>query len=74
VFVEIFLKLRENNHRTHEDLEMNTMLSETKKWNATYLRKLENHTNALAVNLLDNNGTTQRLNRYTVLTLPDRPE
>jgi hypothetical protein len=28
-----------------------TVLSEIKKWNAKYLRKLENHTNALAVNL-----------------------
>jgi hypothetical protein len=26
------------------------------------------------VNLLDNSGTTHRLKRYTVLTLPDRPE
>jgi hypothetical protein len=33
---------------------MNTVLSELKKWNIKYLRKLENHTNALAVNLLDN--------------------
>jgi hypothetical protein len=63
-----------NNHRIHEDLQMNTMLSEIKKWNTKYLRKLENHTNALAVNLLDNNETTHRLKRYSVLTLPDRPE
>jgi hypothetical protein len=53
---------------------MNTVLSETKKWNAKYLRKLENHTNALAVNLLDNSETTHRLKRYTVLTLPDKLE
>jgi hypothetical protein len=45
-----------------------------KEWNTKYLRKLENHTNALAVNLLDNSETTHRLKRYTVLTLPDRPE
>jgi hypothetical protein len=36
-----------------------------------YLSKLENHTNALAVNLLDNSENTHRLKRYTVLTLPD---
>jgi hypothetical protein len=47
---------------------MNTALSEIKKWNIKYLRKLENHTNALAGNLLDNSETTQRLKRYTVLT------
>jgi hypothetical protein len=63
-----------NNHRIHEDLQMNTVLSEIKKWNTRYLCKLENYTNALAVNLLDENETTHRLKRYTVLTLPDRPE
>jgi hypothetical protein len=46
-----------NNHRIHEDLRMNTVLSEI-KWNTRYLRKLENHINALAVNLLDNSETT----------------
>jgi hypothetical protein len=35
-----------NNHRTHEDLQTNTVLSEIKKWKSKYLRKLENHTNA----------------------------
>jgi hypothetical protein len=63
-----------NNCRIHEDLQMNTVLSEIKKGNTKYLRKLENHTNALAVNLLDNSETTHRLKRYTVLTVPDRPE
>jgi hypothetical protein len=60
-----------NNHRIHE---MNTALSEIRKWNTKYFRKLENHTNALAVNLLHNSETTHRLKRYTGLTLPDRPE
>jgi hypothetical protein len=53
---------------------MNTVLSEIKKLSAKYLRKLENHTNALAVNLLDNSEITHRLKRYTALTLPDRPK
>jgi hypothetical protein len=53
---------------------MNTVLSEIKKWNTKYFRKLENHTNAAAVKLLDNTETTHRLERYNVLTLPDRPE
>jgi hypothetical protein len=44
-------------HRIHEDLH--TVLSEIKKWNTKYLRKLGNHTNAVAVNLLDNSETTQ---------------
>jgi hypothetical protein len=33
---------------------MNTVKSEIKKWSEKYLKKLENHPNALAVNLLDN--------------------
>jgi hypothetical protein len=51
-------------------------LSEIKERNTKYLRKLENHTNALALNLLDNSETTSthRLIKYTVLTLQDRPE
>jgi Iap family predicted aminopeptidase len=57
-------------------LQMNTVLSEIKKRNTKYLRKCENHTNALAVNQLreDKSDTTHRLKRYTVLTLPDRPK
>jgi hypothetical protein len=61
-------------HKHPQDPWRSTVLSETKKWNTKHLGKLENHTNALAVNLLDNSETTQRLKRYTVLTLPDRPE
>jgi hypothetical protein len=53
---------------------MNTILSEIKKWNTKCARKLKNHTNAPAVNLLDNNETKHRLKRYIVLTLSDRPE
>jgi hypothetical protein len=30
-----------NNHRIHEDLQMNTVLSERKKWNTEYLSRLE---------------------------------
>jgi hypothetical protein len=60
-----------HNHRIHEDLQINTVLSEIKKWNTKYLRKLENHTNALAMNLLGNSETTHRLKRYNVLTLLD---
>jgi hypothetical protein len=56
-----------NNHRIHEDLQMNTVLSGIKKWTTKYFRKLDNHTNALAVNLLDNSKTTHRLKRYTVV-------
>jgi hypothetical protein len=40
------------------DPQMNTVLSEMKKWYTKYLSQLENHTNALAVNLLDNRNYT----------------
>jgi hypothetical protein len=50
---------------------MNTVLSDKRKWSATYLSKLETHTNALAVNVLDNSKTAHR---YAALTLPDRPQ
>jgi hypothetical protein len=50
-----------NQDRIHEDLQTNTVLGEIKKLNTKYLRKLENHINALAVNLLDNTVTTHRL-------------
>jgi hypothetical protein len=63
-----------NNKRIHEDPQMNTVLSEIKEGNTKYLNKLENHTNALAVNPLDMSETTRRLKTYTVLTLPDRSE
>jgi hypothetical protein len=51
------------NHRIHEDLQMNTVLSGIKKWNIMYLRKLENHSSALAMNLLDNSEMTHRLKK-----------
>jgi hypothetical protein len=41
---------------------MNTVLSEIKKLNTKHLRKLENHTNVVPVNLLDNSETTQTEN------------
>jgi hypothetical protein len=36
-----------NNHRIHDDLQTNIMLSEIIKWIAEYIIKLEHHTNAL---------------------------
>jgi hypothetical protein len=61
-----------NSYRFQEDLRMITVPSETKKWSTKYLNEIENHTNALRVNLLDNIDITRRLNRYTVLSPPDR--
>jgi hypothetical protein len=49
-----------NNHRIHENLQMNTVLSEIKKWNAKYLSKLENHTNVPA----DGRAIAQAVSRW----------
>jgi hypothetical protein len=48
--------------------------SEIKKWSGNYLKKLENHPVTLAVNLLDNSETVNRLKIYLVLHIPDRFE
>jgi hypothetical protein len=40
---------------------MNTALNEIKTLSAKCLRKLENHTNTLAMSLLDNGETTHKL-------------
>jgi hypothetical protein len=58
------------NMNVHEDLQMNAVFREIKKWTTKYL-KLENHTNILPVNLLDNGETTRRLKRYSILTGPN---
>jgi hypothetical protein len=50
---------------------MKTVLRQ-KKCTTKYLRKLENHTNTLAVNLLDNSETIHSVKRYTVRTLLNR--
>jgi hypothetical protein len=33
-----------NNHRIHEDLQINTVLSEIKKWNTNYFNKIRKTT------------------------------
>jgi hypothetical protein len=53
---------------------MNTVLSEIKEWNTKYLRKLETHTYALVVNLLDKSETTHVLKTCSALNVPDRTE
>jgi hypothetical protein len=54
---------------------MNTALSEMKMENTkySYLRKIENHTNALAVHLLDSSETTQTEKIHRPNSI-DRPE
>jgi hypothetical protein len=53
---------------------MNTVHSKIRKWSDKYLNKLENHTNALVVNLLDSSESINRLKSYYILNLPDKFE
>jgi hypothetical protein len=46
---------------------INSVLSEMNEWNTKYLRNLDNHINALSVNLLDNSEIMHRLKRYIVV-------
>jgi hypothetical protein len=55
----------------YEDLQMNTVHGEMRTWSDRYLNKLENHTNALAVNLLDSSEGIHRLKWGSVLTVSD---
>jgi hypothetical protein len=59
---------------TWSHIPENAILHSHRRENLKPYKKLENDTNALAVNLLDNSETTHGLNRYTALTLPDRSE
>ena len=56
----------------HKDLEMPTVKEEIKKFSERYLQRLSNHSNILAINLLDDSEELQRLKRFHVLYLPFR--
>lgn len=60
------------NSEIREDVKVNTVKSEVVKFSAKYLKRLETHSNTLAINLLDNSEETQRLKRYQLLQLPFR--
>jgi hypothetical protein len=46
--------------------------SEIKTYSENYLNKLDSHPNTLAVNLLDNSESLNRLKRHNILDLPNR--
>ena len=60
------------NVNIHKDLEMPTVKEEIKKFSERYLQRLSNHSNILAINLLDDSEELQRLKRFHVLDLPFR--
>ena len=59
-----------SNHSLHKDLKIPTVKEEISVYSKTYQDKLMNHTNNLAINLLDNTLLTNRLKRCQVLDLP----
>ena len=60
------------NGNIHKDLEMPTVKEEIKSFSDKYLQWLGNHSNILAIGLLDDSEELQRLKRFQVLDLPFR--
>lgn len=56
----------------HKDSNIPLVQEEVTRFSKSYLNKLENHSNYLAVNLLDNSNSVYRLQRANVLELPFR--
>lgn len=54
----------------HRDLDFPFIKSEIKKFSSNYLQRLSNHTNTLAITLLDDTDEIRRLKRKHVLDLP----
>ena len=61
-----------SNKTLHSDLKMPYVNEEISKHSKKYQRRLENHANNLALNLLDNSNDTYRLKRANILDLPFR--
>lgn len=60
------------NGEIRNDLEVNSVKQEISAFSGRYVKRLDTHPNALAVNLLDNSEDTSRLKRYKPLDLPSR--
>lgn len=60
------------NQVLHNDTNTPTIREEITRFSKKYQTKLENHSNYLAINLLDNSLSTFRLQRHSVLDLMNR--
>lgn len=58
------------NENIRKDLNVNPIREEIKKRSANYLGRLSNHTNILAISLLDDTEEVKRLKRPHILDLP----
>lgn len=54
----------------HKDLEILVVKEEIKRRSSRYLQRLSNHSNPLAISLLDDSEEIRRLKRVQVLDLP----
>lgn len=61
-----------NNNIIHNDTKIPFVEEEIKRFSTNYIDKLYNHSNYLAVDLLDNGDDVYRLKRHKVLDLPFR--
>lgn len=59
-----------NNFNIHNDLNVPFIKDEIKRFSNNYLNRLSNHSNVLAINLLDDSNEVRRLKRRHVLDLP----
>lgn len=60
------------NNQLHRDLKMPKVKDEISKISSRYLERLSNHSNVLAISLLDETDDVRRLKRFHVLDLPFR--
>lgn len=61
------------NSNIHKDLQISTVKEEINRHSRSYLNRLSNHINVMAICLLDETVETNRLKRQHVLDLPFRP-
>lgn len=61
-----------SNKRIHKDLDIPLVIDEIKKFSTRYLKRLNNHSNILAISLLDETEEVKRLKRFHILDLPYR--
>lgn len=60
------------NKQIHRDLECPFIKDEINRFSSRYIERLSNHSNVLAISLLDETEETRRLKRFHVLDLPYR--
>ena len=60
------------NNNIHKDLSIPKVIEEVRSISSKYLERLSNHTNLLAISLLDDSEEVKRLKRFHILDIPFR--